>query len=155
MDDGTAWNLFILGCQIFVLLVGLLLTERSRKRSRQTGSTYECDRLYLEIAKTLLNDEKLYDFYSIGPEEERKSWNDLSQGQKRMWIFNEMYYFHFAFVYREYRRGSVSKEYWNVYDVWLKKLLRYSPIFREVHKFSKEYFEPEFKEYLDKYLATL
>jgi len=72
-----------------------------------------------------------------------------------MWIFNEMNYFLFAFVYREYRRGSISKEYWDIYDGWVKKLLKYSPIFKDVHRVTKEDFEPEFKEYVDKYLATL
>jgi len=140
---------------VLILLFAAWITYFTWKRSKQIGSTYECDRLFMEIEKTLLNDEKLYDFYAIGPKEEKDSWNNMKPDEKRMWIFCEMNYFHFAFVYAQRKRELVSKEYWSIYDRWLKKLLKYSPIFRDVHKYSSQYFEPEFKKYVDDYLKTV
>ena len=36
-----------------------------------------------------------------------------------------------------------------------KKLLKYSPMFRDVHKYSGQHFESEFKKYVDDYLKTV
>jgi hypothetical protein len=60
-----------------------------------------------------------------------------------------MNYFHFAFVHREFLQKRVNKAYWNMYKPWLKKLIQYSPIFREVHLDSKDDFEPEFVRLVD------
>jgi len=109
----------------------------------------------MELEKTLLSDEKLHNFYAIGPKEEKESWNKMTPDEKRMWIFCEMNYFHFAFVYTQHKQRLVSKEYWSIYDRWLKKLLKYSPIFRDVHKYSSQYFESEFEKYVDDYLKTI
>ncbi len=77
-------GIFLQIATAIILLVAAVLTYYTWKRSKQIGSTYECDRLFMEIEKTLLNNEKLYDFYSIWPGEEKKDWDKMSPYDKRM-----------------------------------------------------------------------
>jgi len=139
----------MIGLEVIILFMQAILMLLIFRWERRQASTYECDELWLDISKTLLSEPKLWDFYAVGPKAERKKWQELSDDDKRMYIFCEMNYFHFAFVHREFLQKRVNKAYWNMYKPWLKKLIQYSPIFREVHLDSKDDFEPEFVRLVD------
>ncbi len=148
-------QVIVITLQLFLLGLTVILSQRYRRKVSMVGSTYECDRLYMETLKLLLQNEDLYSFYAVGPKEEVEGWEKLSSDEKRMWIFSEMNYFNFAFVYREYLRGSVTKGYWEIYENWLIKLLKYSPLFRDVHLYSREHFEDVFKRHVDNLLNRI
>jgi len=134
---------------VVILVMQVLITLLIFRWEGSRTSTYECDALWLDIAKTLLSEPRLWDFYGLGPEEERKGWQRMSDDDKRMYIFCEMNYYHLAFVYREYLQKRVSKAYWNIHKPWLRKLIQYSPMFREVHQGCRMDYEPEFVRLVD------
>ncbi len=140
------WGLTI---QLSILFLQVVLTIVIFRYTRKQNSTYACDRLYLEITKKMLSDPKLWEFYNVGPAQEKKRWQQLGEDEKRMYVFCEMNYFHFAFVHREYLQKRVDEAYRNIYKVWLKKLIQYSPLFLQVHLDSKEHFEPAFAQLVD------
>jgi len=135
--------------QVVIFMTQVILGVLLFRWERRQASTYECDELWLDITKALLSEPKLWQFYDAGPQEDRKSWQLLSDDDKRMYIFAEMNYFHFAFVYREFLKKRVSKAYWHIYKPWLAKLVRYSSSFRMVHSDSRDDFEPEFVALVD------
>ena len=145
------WNVGILTIQAVILGVQVALGALFFIHRRKQESTYECDRLFMEIEKTLLSDPGLLsEFYCVGPEEERKSWRSLTDEQRRMYVFCEMNYFHFAFVHREFLLGHVAPSYWSIYQDWLKKLLKHSAMFRQVHQYSRGHFEPAFAQLVER-----
>jgi len=120
-----------------------LLTLRIIKLTHAAHSTYQCDSQFLEIEKLFISNPKLYEFYNLGPEM-RKYWGSLNEDQKRLYILTEIHYFHLAFAHREFMANRIPEEYWKVYKNWLETLIRYAPMFLEVHKREGRNFENEF-----------
>lgn len=153
-------QLIIIGKTVSVTLTDIILfitfaiiawysweTREMRKEivnQTKVQAAYQCDALFMEIEKILISDPHLYEFYEIGEKYERDFWSGLSEDQKKMYVFCEMNYFHFAYVYREFLAHRVPESYWKVYEYWVSKLIKYSDLFNKVHDYSKEGFGPEF-----------
>lgn len=142
-------NLLMIVLQSAVLIFQTYLTISLFNIEKKSKSTYECDSLFMQLEKTLLENPKLYTFYSLGEKKEKKEWDSMSEDQKRMYIFHEMNYFLFAFVYRELKKKRISPEYWTIYENWLRKLLKYSPDFLKVSNYEKDNYEPEFAQKIE------
>ena len=138
--------------QVLILLIQVVISVKLFSGASRTKSTYECDRLFMEIEKTLISDPRLWELYEGVTPDEKKAWRERSEDSKRLYILCEMNYFLFAFVHRESLAGRATKSYWGIYENWLRKLLRCSPIFREVHENEREFFEPKFAKRVDQLL---
>lgn len=146
-------NLVMIILQSMVLVFQTYLTITLFNQEKKSKSTYECDSLFMELEKTLLENPKLYSFYSLGESNEKKKWDSMSEDQKRMYIFYEMNYFLFAFIYRELKKKRIPVEYWKIYENWLNKLLEYSPQFVEVCKNERNNYETEFADKIKELLG--
>ncbi len=106
-------------------------------------SLYEANRQYLDLAKLMIEKECLLEFYRAGTEEHKKYWDSLTVDQRKLYVFCEMYYCHFAYVASERAAGRISLEEWQLWDEYLSRLLRDEnfTMFREVIKRERENFE--------------
>lgn len=138
-----------MGLQLVVIVVGLIYTARQIRMARdqiKTDSTYECDKLYLEVMKSVLADDDLQDFFAYGTPEQITEYKSMPPRERRVWLLGELHLFQFAFVYREWQKGRVPQSYWDVWDRFLRDLVAGSPMFRDVCRGDLVYFggtEPE------------
>ncbi len=142
-------NMFSVFQTILTIIVSAATSFVIFRLTLKRDSAYECERLYMEIAKILLAEPKLWNLYKVGSAEEQARWDALSDDQKREYIFCELNYFHFAFVYRELKAGRVDEKYWKPYELWLKKLVGDFPTFKKVHLDSKDHFYPLFQKMIE------
>jgi len=141
IDTNIDIKTIIITLQAIALIILAIINYKSTKKQ---SSTYECDRLHLELSKILLSDYSLMDLYNVGPKKEKERWESFTNEEKKLYVFCEMNYFHFAFVFREYKNGRVDEGYWSIYEEWLINLINYFPLFEIVYHENKNYFETEF-----------
>jgi hypothetical protein len=142
-----AWILVVQAGLMFFQLVaiawGLWYTARQIRMGREqvkTDSTYECDRLYLEVMKSVLADDELQRFFAYGTPQEVAEFEAMPKVDRRVWLLGELHLFQFSFVYREWQLGRVPQSYWNVWDRFLRDLVAGSPTFRDVCRYDLTYF---------------
>jgi hypothetical protein len=130
---------------IISLAITFSLALKVFRLTQETQPTYQCDTQFFEIQKLLLSDADLHDFYKLDPVM-ANLWSTFTPADKKMYIFCETYYFHLAFVYREYKEKRIPENYWNIVNNFIIKLKKYSPMFMQVHSNERLAFEKEFGE---------
>jgi hypothetical protein len=145
----TGGQLMLAFVQIIILVVQVSLAWSQYSSRKRLDSIYQCDALYLNITKLMIEDEDLIDFYDLneGP------WKSMTIPQKKMYLLAELNYFHFAFVRREFLKKRVDEDYWRLYERWLTQLLRSNNTFRKVHEDNSALFEGEFARHVNKLLT--
>ena len=137
---------------VFISLISLAvsayLTVKVFRLTQAAQPTYECDSQFFEIQKLLLSDSDLHDFYNLDPVMS-SLWSTFNPADKKMYIFCETYYFHLAFVYREYKEKRISESYWQLIKTFVIKLKKHCPMFMRVHANERLVFEKEFGELVD------
>ena len=101
MPQNTTINiqLFILVGQVLLLAITIFLTEKHRRSTVNIESSYECDKLYFELTKLMLQHDELLPFYGIGPEEETKEWKETEDSEKKLWIFLVLLVLNHEFIF--------------------------------------------------------
>lgn len=142
---------FIVQCSILLAQVMILfVTFMINKRLQRKNAIMDCDRLYFDMTKMMIENDSLHSFYRVGDEKEKESWDAMSPEEKRIWIFHELNYFHFAVVYNSaYVYKVIPKGHWLLYEKWLRVLIQSSDIFKKVHERNKGMFEEYFAKRVD------
>jgi hypothetical protein len=133
-------QLVIFGLQAVIFILQIQSADRQSSARNKQDSTYQCDSLYLEMTKLMIEHEDLANFYAGTVE----GWEKMTPPQRRMYLLVELNYFHFAFVYREFQLGRVDPNYWKLYDDWLTQLLQCNETILRVHRADAGLFETEF-----------
>jgi hypothetical protein len=139
-------QLVIFGLQAVIFIWQIRSAYSQGSARNKQDSTYQCDSLYLEMTKLMIEHDDLADFYAGTVE----GWEKMTAPQRRMYLLVELNYFHFAFVYREFKLGRVDPSYWQLYDDWLTQLLQRNETILKVHRADAGFFETEFWHLVEK-----
>ncbi len=137
MDIFSLGQVVVGALQVVTLIVQVWFATTQFSARNKQDSTYQCDSLYFQMTKLMIEHENLSDFYTGTVD----GWESMTFSQRKMYLLAELNYFHFAFVHREFLQGRVSKEYWQLYERWMNMLLKTNKTFCQVREANSALFE--------------
>ena len=125
-------------------LIAILIAYWQLKRAKDTLNYDAYQRVYSAyetIYSNLISHKGIRKYY-------REKWQLWEEDKQTAYYFFELLYSLISRVWVLYRKGTLPKEEWLVWEEWLKQLVP-NELFKQVHKENKGYYQDDFWNLVD------